>query len=133
VTYYRRRARRRPVLDLAPMVDVVFLLVIFFMTSTSFVRPATGLPVDLPSAQRPPTTATARTVELAADGTIAYDGRSGLTPSQLQAALSAGLRGDAKAVTLRADRRALHGRVVQVMDAIKRAGATRLTVAAQDQ
>jgi len=52
----RRNLRRRripvaPGLDLTPMVDVVFLLIIFFMVSTTFITLESGLPVDLPQAQ----------------------------------------------------------------------------------
>jgi biopolymer transport protein ExbD len=120
-------------MDLAPMVDIVFLLVIFFLTTSTFVKNPTGLPVDLPSAQRPPVAASGLTVDVASDGRIAFDGREGITPAALEKALRAQLGGKAQAVTLRADRTARHGRVVEVMDAIKRSGAARLTVAARDK
>lgn len=46
-----RRPRALPTIDLTAMVDVVFLLIIFFMVSTTFITLESGLPVDLPQAQ----------------------------------------------------------------------------------
>jgi len=46
---FRRKKRDTPRVDLTPMVDVVFLLLIFFMISTTFVE-APGITVKLPKA-----------------------------------------------------------------------------------
>jgi biopolymer transport protein ExbD len=45
----RPRRQKRPLLDLTPLIDVVFLLLIFFMVSTTFDK-QTRLKVDLPQA-----------------------------------------------------------------------------------
>ena len=47
----RQLSRVSAGLDLTPMIDVVFLLVIFFMVSTTFITFEAGLPVDLPQSQ----------------------------------------------------------------------------------
>ena len=44
----RTNGRRNAILDISPLIDVVFLLLIFFMVSTTFLEEA-GLPLNLPS------------------------------------------------------------------------------------
>lgn len=126
-----RRARLSPVLDLTPMVDVVFLLIIFFMVSTTFITLESGLPVDLPQAS----SAEAQpeglpTVTIDASERI-YLAGSEVDEASLVPALQALLREqDRDVVVLRADQSVSHGLTVRVMDAIKRAGATRMAIAA---
>ncbi len=126
-----RRRRREPSINLAPLVDIVFLLVIFFMVSSTFITPETGLPIDLPQA----TSGEARpegapTVVVRADGQAFWKGEA-VDDAALLASLRAELAQDpVGTVILRADRKTPHGRVVQVMDVIRRAGAKRVAVAA---
>jgi biopolymer transport protein ExbD len=126
-----RRARLMPVLDLTPMVDVVFLLIIFFMVSTTFITLESGLPVDLPqasSAQAQPEGLP--TVTIDASERI-YLAGSEVDETSLVPALQAILREqDQDVVVLRADQSVSHGLAVRVMDAIKRAGAGRVAIAA---
>jgi len=126
-----RRARTSPILDLTPMVDVVFLLIIFFMVSTTFITLETGLPVDLPQA----TTAESQaqglpTVTVDADGQV-YLGGSAISEEALVPALETLLaERNTGVVILRADQNVSHGTTVRIMDAIKRAGAERVAIAA---
>ena len=126
-----RRRRREPSINLAPLVDIVFLLVIFFMVSSTFITPETGLPIDLPQA----TSGEARpegapTVVVQADGQVFWKGDP-IDDASLLASLRAELAQDpVGTVILRADRKTPHGRAVQVMDVIRRAGAKRVAVAA---
>lgn len=126
-----RRRRREPVINLAPLVDIVFLLVIFFMVTSTFITPETGLPVDLPQAvsgeEKP---SGAPEVDVSADGVIHWRGKE-VADDQLLSDLRGVLAGDpVGTVILRADRKTPHGRVVQVMDIIRRAGAKRVAIAA---
>jgi biopolymer transport protein ExbD len=130
----RRRSRpAAPIFTFAPMVDIVLLLLIFFMTTTSFLKSERGLKVDLPSASQASSSQPTPEVVLTKEGRILFEKRTNLTPLQLEQALKNIFKGAPTAVSLRADRSALHGRVVQVMDAINRAGATRLAVAVQER
>lgn len=125
------RARISPTLDLTPMVDVVFLLIIFFMVSTTFITLETGLPVDLPQA----TTAEGQpeglpTVTIDAQRRI-YLAGSEVAEEELEGLLRSVLAdADVETVVLRADQSVPHGLTVRVMDAIKRAGAARVAIAA---
>jgi biopolymer transport protein ExbD len=112
------------------MVDVVFLLIIFFMVSTTFISTESGLPVDLPQAQ----TAQAQpsdlpTVTITADGALFVAGAPvGLEDlvAVLQQAIEQSAQGT---VVLRADEGVPHGLVVEVMDRIRLAGAERIAIA----
>jgi len=126
-----RRARLLPVLDLTPMVDVVFLLIIFFMVSTTFITLESGLPVDLPEASSAEAQPEGMpTVTIDASERI-YLAGSELDVTSLVPALQAVLRdSEQDVVVLRADQSVSHGLTVRVMDAIKRAGAGRVAIAA---
>ena len=132
----RRRQRRQvpqaPVFTFAPMVDIVLLLLIFFMTTTTFLRPERGLAVDLPKASQAGAVTPIPDVTVTASGQIAFGAQTNLTPITLEAAIRSAFGGSPGPVSLRADQAARHGRVVEVMDAIKRAGATRLSVAVRE-
>jgi biopolymer transport protein ExbD len=128
---FRRQGRPEVSINIAPIVDIVFILVIFFAVSTTFLETA-GLKLDLPRS-----TSTAErqqedlTVVLSADGAISFAGEQ-LERSGLKQRLSEALEASTvRRVVLRADGNARHADVVAVMDAIRDAGAETLTVAAR--
>jgi len=128
---FRKVMRPAVAINIAPLVDVVFLLVIFFAVSTTFLETA-GLKLELPTSS---STATREpreiTVLLAADGTPSYEGEV-VARERLRERLRAELsETDRKIVVLRADTSTSHGTVVQVMDLIRESGAEGLTVAAR--
>ncbi len=127
--------RRRPplFLDLTPLIDVVFLLLIFFMVTTTFVTDATGMRVDLPrsSSQEAIPEGSDITLELAADGTITLDDHP-LTAAQLSAELRKAAEADPNTlVVLKADSELSHGRVVEVMDLARGIGLTSFAIATE--
>jgi biopolymer transport protein ExbD len=128
---FRRPTAPQATINIAPLVDVVFLLVIFFAVSTTFLETA-GLKLELPSssstAQRE---ARELTVLLEADGTLSFEGEE-IDREQLGARLVRALEdSERKLVVLRADRTARHGDVVTLMDLIRDAGAEAMTIAAK--
>lgn len=126
-----RRPRALPTIDLTAMVDVVFLLIIFFMVSTTFITLESGLPVDLPQAQSAEAQAEGLpTVSITASEEV-FLGGAPTTVERLEADLRALLREQpSDVVVLRADRAVPHGLTVEIMDAIKRSGAARVAIAA---
>jgi biopolymer transport protein ExbD len=128
---FRRPTETQATINIAPLVDVVFLLVIFFAVSTTFLE-TSGLKLELPSssstAQREPLELT---VLLDADGTLSFEGET-VEREELSRMLEDALAArESKLVVLRADRAARHGDVVGLMDTIRDAGAEAMTIAAQ--
>ncbi|HLV12575.1 MAG TPA: biopolymer transporter ExbD [Trueperaceae bacterium] len=131
-TYRSRRRSLTPnaTFDLTPMVDVVFLLIIFFMLTTTFITVESGLPVDLPQAQTAVTSPSdLPTVSIDGFGEV-YFGGTRVTEAELPALVSQALQETGQtAVVLRADSAAQHGQAVRVMDLLRQAGAERIVIA----
>jgi biopolymer transport protein ExbD len=128
---FGRVQRQKPEINIAPLVDVIFLLVIFFAVSTTFLENA-GLRLELPTssstAEQEPKEIT---VLLAADGTLSFEDDF-VDHEQLARRLEQTLQAtERKIVVLRADTSTSHGEVVEIMDLIRSAGAQALTVAAR--
>ena len=126
--------REEPEVNLTSLIDVVFLLLIFFMVTTSFDRHSL-LRLDLPEA----TTAESETVPNRIELVITNDGRLFLGDRQLvddrratlQAALAEAFGENPEAVlVIRADGDAPHRLVVRSLDAASAEGIRRLTIAA---
>lgn len=117
-------------IDLTAMVDVVFLLIIFFMVSTTFISLESGLPVDLPQAQTAEATPSdLPTVTVTPDERV-FVGGTQVEPDALAGILQQLITETAQTtVVLRADATVPHGFVVQVMDLIKQSGAQRIAIA----
>ena len=128
--FVRRRVPLAPGLDLTPMVDVVFLLISFFMVSTTVITLETGLPVDLPQAQSAQATPSdLPTVTVTRDGRVFLAGAE-VGVDDLVALLQEAMQSSGQTtVVLRADEAVAHGLVVEVMDLIRLAGAQRIAIA----
>jgi biopolymer transport protein ExbD len=124
-------------LNLISLVDVVLLLVIFFMLSTTFVQDA-RLRVELPRASAASAGRDARpiVVTIPAQGSYRVNGRA--LVNNERATLGAALRQVAGGtrqdpVTIRADARATHQSVVTAMDVAAKQGFTQVNIATVSQ
>jgi biopolymer transport protein ExbD len=128
-------ARTRPplVLELTPLIDVVFLLLIFFMVSTTFQQQPAGLKVDLPRSEQRDVIPEGEdvTLMLTADGQILVDDQA-VTLDELKKQLQGRAAADSRTmVVLKADEAIEHGRVVQVLDLARELGLTRFAIATE--
>lgn len=120
-----------PVLELTPLIDVVFLLLLFFMLATSFADPEREIPVDLPeaaSSAEPEQAPDELVIDVLRDGVVRLGERAVERAELLAALRSAAARDPRTPVTIRGDRLAAHQAVVSVMDACGEAGLSNLAV-----
>jgi len=128
----RPRRREDPELNLVPMIDVVLVLLIFFMIATSL-RHESPLDIRLPEAtgQMTPSAIAQLEVSIAADGRYAVNGQELEThdPAALQAALLAATGGQILPLTIRADGRTPHQAVATALDVAGQLGLRQLSIA----
>jgi biopolymer transport protein ExbD len=127
---FRRQATNNDEINLTPLIDVVFLLLIFFMVSTSFTK-ETHLKVDLPQANGQPSSELPEQIEIliAVDGSYAVNGRSlvNTKADTLRTALEKTANGNTKVpLIITADAKTAHQYVVQAMDVAGQLGFVNL-------
>jgi biopolymer transport protein ExbD len=128
------RRSEEPDLNMTSLIDVVLLLLIFFMMSTRFVDES-RLAIKLPEAGIEPEGTALRDaveIEVTAEGGFRVNGRALInnSPDTLSVALSRAAEGNrAVPVTIRADARAMHQSVVTAMDVAGRLGYRQINIA----
>jgi biopolymer transport protein ExbD len=133
VKFQPRRAEE-PDLNMTSLIDVVLLLLIFFMLSTRFIDEG-RLHIRLPEAGIAPDASSQREsieITVTAEGGYRVNGRPTInnSPETLAAALAKVAQGNrAMPVTIRADARAQHQWVVTAMDVAGRAGYRQINIA----
>ena len=131
---FRQLRRPEVSINLTPLIDVVFLLLIFFMVSTSFSE-LTQLVVDLPEAEGSPASADdALLLTVDVVGNMTLNGESVPNDARgLSVALRQQLSGNTDIpVTLSADAMTPHQYVVTAMDVAAQLNITRLTIATEN-
>jgi biopolymer transport protein ExbD len=129
------RPRRKPEVQIAPLIDVIFLLLIFYAVTTQFVSDQ-RLKLKLPEAktaeqvgqgqeERPPI------VKVAEDGSVWVDDTI-IADSQLEQRIRQLVeRSPDKAIILKGDRNADYGVVVKVLDTARSVGAESIQMSAE--
>lgn len=124
-----------PDINLIPLIDVLLVIVIFLVVSTTFMRPS-QLEVDLPgtqSAKEDTTPPEILRIRVGRDGNYALGAQSVLTQDQLRTELSKVLSakpaGEERRAIVEADAAATHQSVVLVMDMLASLGVARVSIA----
>lgn len=132
---FKRRIQDEPSINLTPLIDVVFLLLIFFMVTTTFTK-ETRLQVNLPEAEAETLSTQSERLEIVVsrDGSFALNGQT-LVNGRVETLLRGlVLESDGNLdlpVIIVADSQASHQSVVTAIDAIGQAGFARLSIATQ--
>ncbi|MBU1194371.1 MAG: biopolymer transporter ExbD [Proteobacteria bacterium] len=126
----RRANTKNLELNIAPLIDMVFILLIFFLVTTSFLK-ETGVDISRPTASTAVSkTATTILIGVTKDNTIHIDRREvdiRAVRANVERALAENPDGS---VVIVADKESLTGLVINVMDACKLAGAQNVSIAA---
>ena len=131
---FQQKHREELEINMTSLIDVVLLLLIFFMMSTRFIDES-RLQVRLPEAGVQPDEASAREsveIEVTAAGNYRVGGRDLVnnSPDTLATALARATNGNrAQPLTIRADARAVHQSVVTAMDVAGRLGYRQINIA----
>ena len=122
-----------PRVEMIPLIDVVFLVLVAFIYASMFMTDKTGLPVDLPEASEIEIEKSeVLTLTIMQDGSLFLDDKS-IALKHLGDALSMAKTkfGEDIVLYVMADRDARLDPLVKVMDLARRAGITGLTIAAK--
>ena len=116
------------VIDMSPLMDCVFILLIFFIVTTTFVE-ETGVEVDKPQAASASNLEkTSILIALTEKGAVVYGGRD-IGVAGVQPLVKRMLRAEDVPVIIQADKAASSGMLVRVIDEAKLAGANKVSIA----
>jgi len=126
----QRRSIKKARIEIIPMIDTIFFLLVFFMISTLSMSQFKGMPVNLPkaaSAQQAPAESAAITIDK--DGKL-FLNQQAIDKAALGEALRQELAKNAEMlVVINADDGVQHGQVVEVMDIARGANVAKMAIA----
>ena len=132
---FRKRPREEPEINLIPFIDVLLVVVIFLMLSTTYAK-FTELQIKLPTADTQAQRDYPQEVVVAvsSDGRYVVNGAAiaGRSVEEMTLAMTDAAKvGKETVVIIHADANAAHQSVITVMEAARRAGLSQITFAAQ--
>jgi biopolymer transport protein ExbD len=134
--FYTRK-RRAPVINIVSLIDILVILLIFFIATSTFKKSQPQLEINLPESKTAAASPAAKTEPLVLRvkdaSQITLDDKP-VTIANLAAALAAARKQDPqRAIAMQADKQAPFGVVVQVLDALKQAGVKNIPAFTQPE
>lgn len=124
------RETKQPDLNIIPMIDIMFFLLVFFMLSTMYMVEQKTIPVNLPQATSSTIdNKTNFTVTLKDDGSIYLEDQQTDIQTLLMQATKEQKNNPSFAIIIRADKDINYDKVVSFIDTLKKAGITRFGLA----
>lgn len=137
MNFQRGRRQEAPEVNLIPLIDVVLVIIIFLMLTTTFSK-VSGLEINLPTADAEASESLPNeiTVAVTAAGEVIVDGRpvGSVSVDDIAVALGRAVKpelADLPVVVINADARTSHQSVIDVMQAAQRAGLGHISFAIQ--
>lgn len=133
---FREKKREKLEITLTPMIDVVFLLLIFFMVTTTFSR-ETAIKINLPEASGEERLETPKVINLTIDADGVYYVNNQQVINQKKSTLKKAIldvSGNTRDIPfiISADAKTPHQSVIRVLDVASQIGFTKVTFAAQN-
>ena len=122
--------KKKPRIEIIPMIDTMFFLLVFFMIATLSMTIQHGMPISLPTAE----SSTDKIVEhvsltLTREGALYYN-KEAITLQKLEMRLRDLQQSSSDhSLLINADEQVPHGQVIKVMDLIRLSGITRMSIA----
>ncbi|HOM81129.1 MAG TPA: biopolymer transporter ExbD [Armatimonadota bacterium] len=128
-----RHEQKKARIEIIPMIDTIFFLLVFFMLASLAMTRMTGVKVNLPKATSGERTTAAKfVVTLTATGRYYVEKEHAADFEALRAMVERRVRENPEAVAvINADKSVRHGEVIALMDLVKSAGVARMTVATE--
>jgi biopolymer transport protein ExbD len=125
-----KKTAKRARIEIIPMIDVIFFLLVFFMVSSLAMTKINSLPVALPKTSAQPEALKQDVIlTVRKDGSI-YINKNAVTLDSLGAQLAYEMKNDPQEpVLVNADEAASYGTVVRIMDRAKQIGVRRFALA----
>jgi biopolymer transport protein ExbD len=115
-------------MDMAPLIDVMFMLLLFFLLTSSFLKP--GIPLEMPKADNTKLLEEEGIIISVERGGNIFVNRRQVALNELENLLEQELaQSDTKIITFRGDESILYERFVSVLNIVKRSGAKELNIA----
>jgi len=122
------------VIELAPLIDVVFILLIFFMVSTTFIS-APGIKLNLPKAKSDELIRDKKDITIIISENLIMFNKITTSVDELEKRFLDFKKkyGDTALVIFKADKRITHGLFVKIMDIAKRSGFNKIGIATEPE
>ncbi|MEZ4394045.1 MAG: biopolymer transporter ExbD [Polyangiales bacterium] len=121
-------------INVTPFVDIALVLLIIFMVTAKYIVTPQTIPVDLPRASSSgPTQVTAMAISVNQNGDIFVDGRAVNEDGLLAYARQKKSENPEVRAIIAADQRVPHGRVVRVIDIVRRAQVAKFAIQTQPE
>lgn len=114
-------------LDIAPLIDVVFLLLVFFMLTSSFIFQP-GIKINLPKALTSEVIQRENLIIVITAGSALYIKERRINPEELSSRIKIAAR-ESKPILIKADRKASLGKVVEIWDMCRAEGVQKINIA----
>jgi biopolymer transport protein ExbD len=126
---FKSRIKKRSGFDITPMIDIVFLLIIFFMVSSTLVKQR-GLPVKLPESKSSDAeTKNLIIIDIMANGKLYVNGKKVKLSALGKKLKILKLKYKQDVVIVKGDKNIPYMKLISVMDAVKIAGMEKLSLA----
>jgi len=129
-----RQRRRGPTINIVPLIDVMFFLVLFFVVFTTFRTDPVGIRVDLPRAATGTVTEQSELrITVTQQGAMFINGQAASVEQVRARVREAVARRPDTLIIVSADRRVAYDYVIRAMDAARQGGGYRIALSVEPQ